>query len=242
MTAPQPLASRDAGRAVIEVRNLGLRFSDDFGVVIEDMYLQAGDIVVLDAPSGAGKSTVLGLLSGAIVANAFDVSKVTHSLGGHKPSNKGLSPDVLGFVLQTSALVPYLTVLENIRLPCDVAGIQPDTEWQAYLIRALGLAGLEDRKPSEVSVGQRQRAGIARAFLARPAVLLLDEPVSALDPSNVDQVEELIALLAEDSDAAVVLASHQAARGAFADAQRASQRVVERGGTVFSTFSMANAA
>ena len=142
----------------------------------------------------------------------------------------------MGFVLQTSALVSCLSVAENVTLPCRVAGIAPDPDWHAHLLRAPGIAGLGDRKPAAISIGQRQRAGIARALLARPALLLLDEPVSALDPANVDQVDRLIAILAADAGSGVVLASHQAARGAFANRARARHRVEERSGALFSVF------
>ena len=219
----------------VEIENLGLRLSETFGVLIARLHLTAGEVVVLDAPSGAGKSTVLGLVAGAIEPCEI-TGPARHMIAGHDASQSLPPPDILGFVLQTSALVPYLTVAENMSLPSRVLGTAVDADWQSYLIRALGLGGLENRKPSEISVGQRQRVGIARAFLLRPALLLLDEPVSALDPDNVDQVEALIALLAQDANAAVILASHQAARGAFCDKRRVAHRLERRAGTLFSVF------
>lgn len=227
-------------QAVLDVRDLGVRLSSEFGVMIADMVLQRGDVVVLDAESGAGKSTVLGLLTGAIEAN-IDSPNTYHAICGRSVGAMPQRPSTLGFVLQTSTLIPYLTVAENITLPSRVEGSKPDPEWMHYLVRLLGISGLESRKPSAISVGQRQRVGIARAFLLRPDLLLLDEPVSALDPTNVTQVEDLIALLASETRSAIVLASHQAARGAFKDAPRASQHLQEVAGCTLSTFSMAQA-
>ena len=228
----------DVDETVLDVTGVGVQLSDDFGVLIRHLQVARSEIIVLDAPSGAGKSTVLGLISGAIQSDAvFGPGQVVLE---HKQRHAfPLTPDLLGFVLQTSALVPYLTIARNIALPCDVAGITPDPEWLAYLLRVLGIAGLQDRKPQQISVGQRQRVGIARAFLSRPRVLLLDEPVSALDPANVDQVEALIAHLTQESQAGVVLASHQAHRGEFADCRRIAHRLETQGNLRLSVFGQA---
>jgi putative ABC transport system ATP-binding protein len=111
-----------------------------------------------------------------------------------------------------------------------------DEDWQKHLVGALGLTGLLDRRPSQVSVGQRQRVSIARALVAKPALLLLDEPVSALDPANVTQVEHLISILSQEAGAATLLASHQAQNGAFAEAPRGDHRVFEHAGVTYSVF------
>ncbi|GFE64090.1 ATP-binding cassette domain-containing protein [Litoreibacter roseus] len=229
------------GGQVVHIRNLGVRLGPELAVIVEAMDMSAGDVVVLDAESGAGKSTALGLIAGAIPASAFDGT--VHCLSNteitpHAPRLDYGSPDRIGFVLQTNILLPYLTALENIRLPVEIAGQTLDTAWLTHLLGALGLSGLEYRKPTEISVGQRQRVAIARALLGRPDLLLLDEPVSALDPGNVGQVEALIEVLAEDAKSAVILASHQAARGAFAGARRAHHRVEQRDGVTHSIFAM----
>lgn len=221
-----------AAGPVLEVSDLKLTLSSDFGVWVKRLVLMPSEVAVLDAPSGTGKSTVLGLVCGALEA---DQGGSLHVAGAALPA-EGLGPDLLGFVLQTSSLVPYLTIDENIRLPARIAGLCPATDWHDYLVCALGLEGLERRLPAQVSVGQRQRAGVARAFLTRPRLLLLDEPVSALDPANVEKVEHLIALLAKDSGAAVLLASHQAGRGAFATARRVDHQLHQIGAVTYSAF------
>lgn len=219
---------------VLEVRGLGVRYSSVFGVLVDTLRVESGEVVVLDAPSGAGKSTALGLIAGAIAPN--------RELGrgmlrfGRVEAGSIPGPEKMGFVVQTSALVNFLTVQENICLPSEVTGLTVDTEWYRYLVRALGLDGLEGRKPEQISVGQRQRTAIARALLCKPELLLLDEPVAALDPTNVSQVEELISLLAVDLGAAVVLASHQAGRGAFANAPRVKHSMEVHGGGMLSVF------
>lgn len=216
---------------VLHVRNLGCRLSADFAVVIEALDLEPGEVVVLDNASGTGKSTVLGLVSAAIPGAGMAGERLV--LAGRRVPAGPLRdrtalapPDALGFVLQTARLIPFLTLGENITLPARLAGLRLDAAWLAYLLDRLGLAALVARRPDQVSVGQRQRAAVARALAARPALLLLDEPVSALDPANTDTVERLIAELAQSANAAVLLASHKAAGGVFADAPRCAFRIL----------------
>lgn len=224
-----------AGR-VLHVRNLGRRLSDDFAVVIEALDLDPGEIVVLDSASGTGKSTVLGLVAAAIPGGGLEGERLV--LAGREvpmpedrrraaPDRAGFAaPDVMGFVLQTARLIPFLTLEENIRLPARLAGLDLPRDWVGHVLDRLGIAALMARRPDQVSVGQRQRAAVARAMVARPALLLLDEPVSALDPANTEAVEALIAELAAEVGSAVLLASHKAGGGVFADAPRCGHEVV----------------
>lgn len=224
----------------VDINNLGVRLSKEFAVVIERLCLNDGEVVVFDSPSGSGKSTALGLIAGAIKATAYEEQR--HVIAGQQitvdlPRSKFADPTKMGFVLQNNVLVPYLTLMENIDLPLSIAGNCPDCDWRAYLIGSLGLNGLEDRKSDQISVGQRQRAAIARAFIGKPRLLLLDEPVASLDPANADRVEAMILALASEAGASVVLASHQVERGAFREARRMMHRVEKLGEVTYSIFS-----
>lgn len=212
--------------AVLEMSNATCKLGTELVVAVERMELRSGDVAVLNAPSGWGKSTVLGLAGGVIAPTNSDA--VIRVLGAAVGSDRQINaaPNRLGFVLQTHGLLPFLTLQQNIVLPLDIGGIIRDQSWIDFVINTLGITGLLDRKPSQVSQGQRQRAGIARAFVAKPSLLLLDEPVSALDATNAMRVEELIALLAEDMNAAVLMASHRVHGGAFASA-RAVRHVLD---------------
>ena len=227
---------------VLSIRNLSIERAPEFFVMIEELDLAAGESIVLDAVSGAGKSTALGLIAGALPLT--DLPNIRHEISGvpvtpDMPRATFAGSDKLGFVLQTNTLVPYLNVVDNIELPVRVAGLEPDAGWQDHLIRAMGLGHYKARKPGQLSVGQRQRVSVARALLGQPALLLLDEPVSALDPANVAEVEGLIVHLAAEAGSAVVLASHQAQVGEFAQTPRANHRLLDHQGQFYSIFSTA---
>ncbi|GHG98450.1 ATP-binding cassette domain-containing protein [Pseudodonghicola xiamenensis] len=216
---------------VLEARNLGVRLGREFAVVVEHLQLARGELRQLSAPSGAGKSTVLGLLAGAIPAGELpgrrlrlcgenlDIGDVSRRRAELTP------PDRLGLVLQTSRLVPFMTLSENIDLPLRLANASPDAQWRGHLLETLGITALCARFPDQVSVGQRQRVSIARALLARPALVLLDEPVSALDPANVEAVEGIISRLAREAGSAVLLASHRVGEGVFATLPKLHHRL-----------------
>lgn len=228
------------GKNVVHIRNLGVRLGSEFAVLIEKLDLSVGEVVVLDAESGAGKSTALGLISGAIEPH-HDYQDA-HVVGGCTVKSGSLRSgyaraNQIGFVLQSNVLVPYLSLGENIELPLRIEGSNADPVWKDYVTGRLGLNALLDRRPHQASVGQRQRATLARALIGKPALLLLDEPVSALDPYNSAQVESLIELLAADAGSAVVLASHQAFRGAFAQTRRIAHRMQSHDGYNYSIFS-----
>ena len=225
--------------SIVHIRNLGIQLSQDFAVVVEKLDLRRGERLVLDAPSGAGKSTALGLISAGMEDSGLPGR--VHQIGGQaiergNRARRFAKPNVLGFVLQTNTLVPYLNTLENIRLPMQIAAQKVDPQWELHLLTVLGLDPLVDRPPTALSVGQRQRVSIARALLARPLVLLLDEPVASLDPGNVARVEGLLSELAQEAQSAVLLASHQAQSGVFALAKRARHRVYEHKGVTYSLF------
>lgn len=228
---------------VLDTQNLGIQLSRSFAVVIERLHLSAGERWVMDAESGAGKSTALGLISGALEKDEMENSRhfiLGVAVSARTPRRRFASPDQLGFVLQTNTLVPYLTAEENISLPLRVAGLKPDAGWQSHVTGSLGLNKLLSHKPSMLSVGQRQRVSVARALLARPKLLLLDEPVASLDMSNAARVEDLISTLAQQAGSAVLLASHQAQSGAFADAPRMRHRLYTHDGMTYSLFANAN--
>lgn len=197
-----------------------------FTLEIEALDLRAGEVTALSGPSGSGKSTLLELLG---LASRPDAA-ARFMLGGAAPADVATPADVaalhaaddatalsalraerIGYVVQTGALLPFLTIAENAALPAALAG-RPDPSHAAALLDALELAPLRDAYPAALSVGQRQRAALARALAGRPALLLADEPTAALDPALKETATALICDMAARIGAAVLIATHEAER------------------------------
>lgn len=161
-----------------------------------DLAIDAGEYVAVMGPSGSGKSTLLNLLglldrpnAGVYRLEGRDVTTLSPEEQARVRSRR------IGFVFQSFHLVPRLTAAENIALPMTLAGIPPK-ERAERVSRALTDFGLENRadhRPDQLSGGQRQRVAIARALVTHPTVLLLDEPLAALDAKLREEMQiELI--------------------------------------------------
>ncbi|HSL99474.1 MAG TPA: ABC transporter ATP-binding protein [Candidatus Limnocylindria bacterium] len=149
-----------------------------------DLAVGEGEFFVLLGPSGCGKSTVLNLAAGLVKPNSGEIR-----LGGRVVASRDgkvfVSPKErnVAMVFQSYALYPHLTVFENIAFPLRVAGVTKDEIDKAVNQAAgmLGIGDIREARPAELSGGQRQRVAIARAIVRKPALFLLDEPLSNLD-------------------------------------------------------------
>src|ERR1700751_3479763 len=146
-------------------------------VVLDDvnLTLREGEIVALLGRSGSGKSTLLRIVSGLLKPTAGRVTWRGTEVTG--------PTDGVAMVFQSFALFPWLTVQQNVELGLEAQGVAPDERRKRALtaIDLIGLDGFENASPKELSVGMRQRVGLARALVVQPSVLLMDEPFSALD-------------------------------------------------------------
>ncbi len=152
-----------------------------FGTVValEDISLDVsdGELLALVGPSGCGKTTLLRLIAGFEAPDAGDILFDGQSILGVPPERRGV-----GLVFQNYALFPHMTVFQNISYGLKFARSSGNVRDRVReLLELVGLAGLEGRMPSELSAGQQQRVALARALAPHPKVLLLDEPLSALD-------------------------------------------------------------
>ena len=184
--------------APVEVVDLEKWWTSDSGLRPVTFTAAAGELIVVRGRSGSGKSTLLAILAGWCRADGGHARIAGKLLDGYEPSW-----EEVGVVPQVLALAPELTVLENI---ADAgAATRPDRV--RSLVALLDLVEVGHRPPTAISIGQQQRAAVARAMASSPLVLLADEPTSHQDP---DHVQRVIAALthAAESGSAVLVASH----------------------------------
>lgn len=185
-----------------------------------DLEIEKGQIVCIFGTSGSGKSTLLNQLAGLEKPTAGTVT-----IGGvpmDRLSENALAvfrQKHLGFVFQSYNLLPTMTAAENVALPLAFRGI-PKARRQKIAEEMLAMVGLADRKdhyPTQMSGGQQQRVGIARAFIAKPAVVYADEPTGNLDSKTTIEVMEMIRHFARKFHQTIIMVSHDAEMAAYAD-------------------------
>jgi len=177
----QPAAAeRPQHREPPDVRLRGLRktYGDVIAVGGIDLEVRAGEFFTLLGPSGSGKTTTLRMIAGFEEPDAGTVELAGQDVTGVPPYDREVNT-----VFQDYALFPHMTVAENVQYALKVRKIPKDERRarSAEALEMVRLPGYEKRKPSELSGGQRQRVALARAIINRPRVLLLDEPLGALD-------------------------------------------------------------
>ncbi len=188
------------------------------GVSVE---IPAGSFTAVMGPSGSGKSTLLQCMAGLDAADsgrAWIGGEEITSLPDRQLTR--LRRDRVGFVFQAFNLLPVLTAAGNITLPLDIAGRDPDRDWLATVVDAVGLAGRLTHRPSELSGGQQQRVAIARALVSRPAIVFADEPTGNLDSRASAEVLDLLRRCVAGFGQTVVMVTHDPVAASY------SQRVV----------------
>lgn len=184
-------------------------------VYLPQLSLRPGQIVAVTGESGCGKSTLLeaiGLLLRPAHVGRFTLHGETTldiaALIAHdqQASMADIRARYLGFVLQNGGLLPFLSVDDNIKLPCQLLGKVPEKAMLERVVSTLKLGPLLGKYPAQLSLGERQRTAFARAILHRPALILADEPTAALDPHNAQQLFHLfIELVAQEGMMAMVV-------------------------------------
>ena len=177
-----------------------------------DWSLMQGERLALIGPSGAGKSTLLGAIAGFLPPTEGQVSWQGKDLTGIAPGKRPIA-----MLFQDGNLFPHLSIARNVGLGLrrDLRLTPEDRETVAKALTRVGLSGMEDRKPGNLSGGQQSRAALARVLVMGRPLLLLDEPFAALGPALRADMLDLVAEVVDETGATLIMVSH-----APEDAQR----------------------
>jgi putative ABC transport system ATP-binding protein len=201
----------------LHISNLGKRYGDTAVFSQVNLNVALGEFVAIVGESGVGKSTLLNCMAGL---DSWDEGTVTLNgadLGAMSDDQRALlRRRHVGFVFQAFHVLPHLDVAQNVALPLLLLGEPDDARVQA-LLEAVGLGGLGQRLPQQLSGGQLQRVAIARALVHRPGLLLADEPTGNLDPTTAAKVMDALIAQTRQHGAAMVLVTHSVAAAARAD-------------------------
>lgn len=212
--------------ALVEVRKLTKQFrkGDETITPLEevDLDFEEGEFLSLMGPSGTGKSTLLNLIagidrpnSGTITVAGTEITRLSRSrLADWRAAH-------LGYIFQTHNLIPVLTAYENVELPLLLLPMSRSERAKRVQIalEAVGLSDRADHYPRQLSGGQEQRVGIARAIVANPTVVVADEPTGSLDASTSQQIQELLCRLNDELGMTVLMVTHDTEVAAIAKRQ-----------------------
>ena len=218
--------------ALVELRGVSKSFrkGDETITPLDniDLDIDAGEFVSLMGPSGTGKSTLLNLVSGidrpdsgTITVAGTEVTGLSRSkLADWRAAN-------LGYIFQTHNLIPVLTAYENVELPTLLLKLTSTQRRQRVelALEAVGLTDRADHYPRQLSGGQEQRVGIARAIVAHPKVVVADEPTGSLDTETSEQVQILLQRLNKELDITLLMVTHDSDAASIAS----RQLVLDRG-------------
>jgi putative ABC transport system ATP-binding protein len=223
MSATNEIAPPDA-RTGIAARAVGLskvygegaaavRALDDVSVDFERARFTA-----IMGPSGSGKSTLLHCMAGLDTPTSGQVfiGDVDLTMLSEKALTL-LRRQKVGFVFQAYNLVPTLTARENITLPLDIAGEDPDQAWFDQVVDTTGIVDRLSHRPTELSGGQQQRVAAARALVTRPEIVFADEPTGNLDSKAGQEILTFLRAAVKDHDQTIVMVTHDASAASFAD-------------------------
>ena len=191
--------------AFLEVQNLVKSFGTNTVVKGVNFAFEKGEFISLLGPSGCGKTTILRMIAGFERPTSGSIRVDGEDLTHLKPNQRKL-----GMVFQAYALFPNLTVGDNIAFGLKIAGMPADQRRARVeeMLKLIGLPGFEKRFPYEMSGGQQQRVALARAIAPKPRLLLLDEPLSALDAKIRVSLREEIRAIQQDLGITTVFVTH----------------------------------
>ena len=196
---------------IIELRGVHIAFDGHPVLRGIDLTVWEGEILTIMGGSGSGKSVLLKLIAGLIKPDGGEIQIYGTDIVPLGEEDMLSSRQRMGVVFQQAALFDSMSVAENIANPLHEHTPLAGSEMQgrvAELLEVVGLPGIQEKYPSELSGGMRKRVGIARALALKPAIVLYDEPTSGLDPGNAKLISELIAHLTKVFATTSLVVSH----------------------------------
>lgn len=206
---------------MILARNLSQRYPRSDGsaplTVLDavDLHIREGEVVVILGPSGSGKTTLLGLLAGLDLPTEGHVALDGVDQGELSEDDRAsFRAENVGFVFQDFQLIPTLTARENVQVPLELLPKEraPSASEAARranaLLERVGLGDRRDHFPSQLSGGEQQRVGLARAFAAEPRILFADEPTGNLDRKTGERIANLLFELNQEAGTTLVIVTH----------------------------------
>lgn len=176
------------------------------GITIE---VEEGSFTAIVGTSGSGKSTLLHMLGGLDTPTSGSIIVDGQELSGMEKNELAIfRRRKIGFIFQNYNLIPNLTVYDNIVLPVELDGRKVDNEYFKTVVQILGLEDKLNRKPNQLSGGQQQRVAIARALVAKPAIILADEPTGNLDSHTSQEVIGLLQTTNKNFHQTIVMITH----------------------------------
>lgn len=201
--------------ALVQLNGVSKRFrkGEETIIPLDDVTLDIheGEFVSLTGPSGTGKSTLLNLVSGIDRPDAgtikVDGTELTSLSRGQLADWRAAN---LGYIFQTHNLIPVLTAYENVELPTLLLKLSSAKRRQRVelALEAVGLNDRADHYPRQLSGGQEQRVGIARAIVAHPRIVVADEPTGSLDAESSEQIQELLKRLNHELNITMLMVTH----------------------------------
>jgi putative ABC transport system ATP-binding protein len=189
---------------------LGKRYGNTHVFSAVSLTVAPGEFIAIVGESGVGKSSLLNCMAALDDWNEGSIRHDGVDLGTLGEVQRALwRREALGFVFQAFHVLPHLDVAQNVGLPLLLLK-RPDPARVAQMLDAVGLSGLGERLPAQLSGGQLQRVAIARALVHRPRLILADEPTGNLDPTTAGQVMDLLQTQAAQSGASLILVTHSA--------------------------------
>jgi spermidine/putrescine transport system ATP-binding protein len=191
--------------ALLEIRDVTRRFGDFVAVDNVSLSIEAGEFFCLLGPSGCGKTTLLRMVAGFDAPNGGGIWLDGRAMAGVPPEQRNVHT-----VFQSYALFPHMSVADNVGFSLKMAGLDPAAirSRVAEALDDVSLTGFSLRYPNELSGGQRQRVAVARALINRPKLLLLDEPLAALDAKLKERMQLELITLQKEVGIAFVYVTH----------------------------------